>query len=53
MVQWWNDTDKGKPNYSKKKAVLVPLYSPQISRALNWERSRTSDRLSHDAAFNG
>jgi len=53
MMQWWNDTDKGKPKYSKKNAVPVPLFPPRISHGLNWDRSRASERLSHGAAFNG
>ena len=30
MEKWWNNADGGKPKFSEKKPVAVPLCPPQI-----------------------
>jgi hypothetical protein len=54
MQHQWNETDKGKPKYSGKKPVPVPLCPPQIprgpTRGLRGGRPATN-RLSHGTAF--
>ena len=34
VEHWWNDIDRGKPKYSVKKIVPVPLCLPQIPQVL-------------------
>jgi hypothetical protein len=34
MEHWWNEIDRGKPKYSGKKPVPVPLCPPQIPHGL-------------------
>jgi len=41
MEHWWNDTDRGK-HLLGEKSFSVPLYSPQITRGLTWDRTRAS-----------
>jgi len=49
MKQWWNDTDRGKPNYLEKcvSLLLCPQGIPHGARCS--ERSVTND-LNHDTA---
>jgi hypothetical protein len=38
----WNEIDRGKPKYSGKKPVPVPLCPPQIPPESTWEGTRAS-----------
>jgi hypothetical protein len=42
MEHRWNEIDRGKPKYSGKKPVPVPLCPPQIPQGLTWDRTPAS-----------
>jgi hypothetical protein len=42
MEHRWNELDRGKPKYSGKKSVSVPLCLPQIPHGLTRDRTRAS-----------
>lgn len=42
VENWWNDTDKGKPETLEEKLVPVPLCPPQIRHGLVWGRTLAS-----------
>jgi hypothetical protein len=42
MEHRWNEIDRGKPKYSGKKPVTVPLCPPQIPHGLTRDRTRAS-----------
>jgi hypothetical protein len=43
MEHRWNEIDRGKPKYSGKKPVPVPLCPPQIPDGLTRDRIRAGD----------
>jgi hypothetical protein len=47
MKHAWNDADMGTPILGEKY-VLVIIYTSQIPRGLDWDRTRTSRRFLED-----
>jgi len=41
MEHWWDDTDRGEPNYWEKN-VSVPLRPPHIPHGMSHDRTRMS-----------
>ena len=42
VAHWRSDTNMRKPKHSEKTPVPMPLYPPQISQGLAWDRNRAS-----------
>jgi len=41
-VNWWNESERGKPYYSETKPVPVQICPTEIAYGFNWDRKQAS-----------